>query len=110
MLKQIVIKMHLPIFITENVSACEDSVENGRVHDVNRVDYLNRHLEAVAKMNNLGYNIAGYYAWSLLDNFEWAFGYSRRFGIVYVDYETQERVKKDSFYRFKEVIETSKRG
>ncbi len=55
-------------------------------------------------MNDEGLNIAGYYAWSFMDNYEWAFGYSKRFGIVYVDYETQERIPKDSYYRYKEII------
>lgn len=95
----------LPIHITENGSAWIDVLENGEVKDDERINYLVLHLEAVAKMNELGLNIAGYYYWSLLDNFEWANGYSQRFGLVYVNYETQERIKKNSFYRYKEIIE-----
>lgn len=94
----------LPIYITENGSAWIDVLEDGCIHDAQRTDYLLRHLEAVAKMNELGLNIAGYFCWSLLDNFEWACGYSKRFGIVYVDFETQERIKKDSYYKYAEVI------
>jgi len=94
----------LPIYITENGSAWVDVLEDGCIHDVQRIDYLLRHLEAVAKMNDMGLNIAGYFCWSLLDNFEWARGYSKRFGIVYVDFETQERIKKDSYYKYAEII------
>ena len=94
----------LPIYITENGSAWIDVVEDGHVHDKERADYLVNHLEAVSKMNDIGLNVAGYFCWSLLDNFEWAYGYSKRFGIVYVDFETQERIKKDSYYKYAEII------
>lgn len=94
----------LPIYITENGSAWEDRVEDGKIHDVERINYLVDHLKAVDKMNQMGLNIKGYYCWSLLDNFEWGHGYSKRFGIVYVDYNTQERIKKDSFYKYQEII------
>lgn len=94
----------LPIYITENGSAWEDTIVDGRVKDTERVDYLVKHLEAVREMNQLGLNVAGYYCWSLLDNFEWAFGYDRRFGIVHVDFETQKRTKKDSFFKYQEII------
>lgn len=96
----------LPIYITENGSAWDDVVEDGFIHDHERTDYLLDHLRAVAKMNEMGLNIAGYFYWSLLDNFEWAYGYSKRFGIVYVDFKTQERIKKDSFYKYKEIIKS----
>lgn len=94
----------LPIYITENGSAWNDSVVDGRVHDAERTDYLVKHLEAVAKMNQMGLNVAGYFCWSLLDNFEWAHGYRYRFGIVYVDFETQQRIKKDSYFRYNQII------
>lgn len=94
----------LPIYITENGSAWDDAVEDGHIHDTGRINFLISHLEAVAKMNEMGLNIAGYFCWSLLDNFEWAHGYSRRFGIVYVDFETQQRIKKDSFYKYAKII------
>jgi beta-glucosidase len=94
----------LPIYITENGSAWPDTLEDGCIHDEKRIDYLVRHLEAVAKMNEMGMNIAGYYCWSLLDNFEWGYGYSKRFGIVYVDFETKQRIKKDSYYKYRKII------
>ena len=94
----------LPIYITENGSAWQDTVEEGAVHDADRIDYLISHLEAVSTMNERGLNVAGYFYWSLMDNFEWGYGYSKRFGLVYVDFETQERIKKDSFYQYKEIV------
>ena len=96
----------IPIYITENGSAWDDKLEDGRVHDEGRINYLNLHLEVVEKLNQEGMNIAGYFAWSLMDNFEWAFGYAKRFGIIYVDYETQKRYPKDSYYRYKEIIKS----
>ncbi|AZB41112.1 beta-glucosidase [Bacillus sp. FJAT-42376] len=94
----------LPIYITENGAAYDDQVENGRVHDSLRTDYIEKHLQAVSELNVLGMNIQGYYLWSLLDNFEWSFGYDKRFGMIYVDFETQERIWKDSAYRYAEII------
>jgi beta-glucosidase len=87
----------LPLYITENGCAAEDYVDaSGVVNDVDRIDYLHHHLEAAARAVKAGVNLAGYYVWSLLDNFEWAWGYQRRFGIVYVDFETQRRLPKES--------------
>jgi beta-glucosidase len=95
----------LPIYITENGAAFDDQVsDDHRVHDVERQDYVEKHIRAVAQLNEEGMNIAGYYLWSLLDNFEWAFGYEKRFGITYVDFETQERILKDSGLRYAEII------
>jgi beta-glucosidase len=71
-------------------------VEDGAVHDPRRVEYLREHLAAARRAISDGVPLRGYFAWSLMDNFEWAFGYSKRFGIVYVDYESQERILKDS--------------
>ena len=94
----------LPIYVTENGSAWDDEVSpDGAVHDPERVDYLHGHLGAAADAIADGADIRGYFAWSLLDNFEWALGYSKRFGIVYVDYATQERIVKDSGRRFAEI-------
>ncbi|WP_128895311.1 GH1 family beta-glucosidase [Longirhabdus pacifica] len=96
----------LPIYIMENGAAYPDVLEeDGQVHDIQRTDYVEKHLHVVADLNEQGMNIAGYYVWSLLDNFEWAFGYSKRFGIVYVDFETQKRYLKDSAKRYAEVIQ-----
>jgi beta-glucosidase len=86
-----------PLYVTENGSAFDDVVESdGAVHDADRVAYLQAHVDAVAGAIADGADVRGYFAWSLLDNFEWAWGYGKRFGIVRVDYETQERTVKDS--------------
>ncbi|MCU1510105.1 MAG: beta-glucosidase [Glaciihabitans sp.] len=93
-----------PLMITENGAAFDDRVEDGRVHDAKRVDYLHRHFVAAHRAMAQGVDLRGYQVWSLLDNFEWAYGYTKRFGIVYVDYETQERILKDSALWYSEVI------
>ncbi len=93
-----------PMYITENGAACADQVENGEVVDEQRVKYLNSHLNAVHKAIEAGVDIRGYFAWSLMDNFEWAEGYSKRFGLVYVDYETQERTIKQSGYAYRSFL------
>ncbi|MFV0463889.1 MAG: GH1 family beta-glucosidase [Nostocoides sp.] len=96
----------VPIYITENGSAWEDNVApDGAVHDPLRIDYLRRHLAALhAAMTIDGVDVRGYFAWSLLDNFEWAFGYSKRFGLVRVDYGTQQRTIKDSGRAYAKII------
>ncbi|HEX5534904.1 MAG TPA: GH1 family beta-glucosidase [Actinomycetales bacterium] len=86
----------VPIVITENGSAWDDEVSGGSVDDPQRVEYLCSHLQAVHEAIEAGVDARGYLAWSLLDNFEWAWGYSKRFGVVYVDYETQQRIPKRS--------------
>ncbi len=86
-----------PIFITENGAAYPDVPSaGGEVHDPERVAYFEGHLNAVLQASQAGVDVRGYFAWSLMDNFEWAFGYSKRFGLVYVDYQTQQRTLKDS--------------
>ncbi len=94
----------LPLVIAENGAAFEDEVVDGRVHDVKRVRYFAEHLAAVHDAIERGADVRGYLAWSLLDNFEWAMGYTRRFGLVHVDFATQERVVKDSGRFFAEVV------
>jgi len=94
----------MALFITENGSAWDDEVTGGQVHDKKRVDYLNSHLEQIARAVNDGLPLKGYYAWSLLDNFEWAEGYSKRFGLVHVDFATQKRIIKDSGKFYAKVI------
>ncbi len=84
------------LYITENGAAFKDVLENGSVQDTERIAYLEGHLEAVTKAIQEGMSVKGYFAWSLLDNFEWALGYDKRFGIVYVDFDTQERFLKES--------------
>ena len=78
---------------------------DGKVHDPNRVDFLHRYLLELEKAVDDGADIRGYFLWSFMDNFEWAKGYTDRFGIVYVDYGTQERIPKDSAYWYRDWIE-----
>lgn len=85
-----------PVYITENGMASDDTVIDGRVNDTQRISFLKRHLAAVDEAIKAGVDIRGYFLWSLMDNFEWAFGYERRFGIVHVDYVTQKRTIKRS--------------
>jgi beta-glucosidase len=87
----------LPLYITENGCAAEDYVNpDGEVNDLERVKFLHQHLAAAARAARDGASLAGYYVWSLLDNFEWAYGYQKRFGIVYVDFPTGRRIPKAS--------------
>jgi beta-glucosidase len=93
------------VYIAENGAAYEDTVApDGSVHDVERTRFIREHIEQVHRALTDGANIKGYLAWSLLDNFEWAFGLAKRFGIVRVDYETQKRTPKDSYKMLAEVI------
>jgi len=95
----------LPLYVTENGRASEDYVNpEGAVHDPDRVRYLHQHLSAAAKAANDGANLAGYFVWSLLDNFEWGWGYQKRFGIVFVDFGTQKRIPKSSADFYARVI------
>jgi beta-glucosidase len=94
-----------PIYITENGAAFDDAIgAGGRVHDPQRVGYLDRHLRALHDSLDGGVDVRGYFVWSLMDNFEWAEGFSRRFGLVFVDYATQRRIPKTSFDWYREVI------
>ncbi|WP_163933609.1 GH1 family beta-glucosidase [Paraferrimonas sp. SM1919] len=93
-----------PVYITENGCASFDEIEGDTIHDKQRLDYYQSHLEQVERAISAGVDIQGYFAWSLMDNFEWALGYSRRFGIVYVDYDNnQKRYLKDSAKAFAEL-------
>ncbi|WP_410660113.1 GH1 family beta-glucosidase [Amycolatopsis sp. lyj-112] len=94
----------LPLVVAENGAAFADEVVDGRVHDEKRVRYFAEHIGAVHDAIERGADVRGYLAWSLLDNFEWARGYTQRFGIVHVDFETQERVLKDSARFFADVV------
>ncbi len=85
-----------PIYITENGIASDDQVVDGEVDDSQRISFLNRHFAAVANAMDAGVDVRGYYVWSLMDNFEWAFGYERRFGLVHINYATQARTLKRS--------------
>lgn len=94
-----------PIYITENGACYNDDVENGKVNDTGRIDYLKSHLAALQRSIDSGVPIEGYLCWSLLDNFEWAEGYTMRFGLVHIDYRTLERTKKESYYWYQKLIE-----
>lgn len=94
----------LPIYITENGMANADVVENGSVYDPQRIDFLDLHFDAARRAIADGVNLKGYFVWSLLDNYEWAFGYTKRFGMVHVDYATQKRTPKASFEWLKAAI------
>ncbi|WP_346622796.1 GH1 family beta-glucosidase [Blastococcus montanus] len=95
----------LPLVVTENGSAWDDAVSaDGAVHDPERTEYLLRHLEAVTTAIDGGADVRGYFAWSLLDNYEWARGYAQRFGLVHVDYATQQRTLKDSAHVYAELL------
>ncbi|HWB35189.1 MAG TPA: family 1 glycosylhydrolase, partial [Rugosimonospora sp.] len=94
----------LPLYITENGAAFDDEIgPDGQVHDPDRVDYFDQHLRACHEAIAKGVPLRGYFGWSLLDNFEWAWGYTRRFGMVYVDYPTQRRIPKTSGRWYAEV-------
>ncbi len=93
-----------PLYITENGAAGEDDCINGEVNDTQRVNYFQAHLEAVDSAIKSGVNVQGYFAWSLMDNFEWAFGYKQRFGIVHVEYETQKRTLKQSAIAYRNML------
>ncbi len=93
-----------PIYITENGLSCHDVVSlDKKVHDPNRIDFLARYLHELKRAAE-EVDLRGYFHWSLMDNFEWAKGYTERFGLIYVDYRTQERIFKDSAYWYRDVI------
>ncbi|MFI7316283.1 GH1 family beta-glucosidase [Streptomyces venezuelae] len=94
----------LPLYITENGAAYDDKPDpEGRVHDPERIAYLHKHLAAVRRAIADGADVRGYYLWSLMDNFEWSYGYGKRFGAVYVDYGTQVRTPKSSAHWYASV-------
>ena len=93
------------IFITENGCAYPDGPDaSGKINDLRRISYLDKHLNALLDAIDQGVNLGGYFQWSLLDNFEWSLGYQKRFGIVFVDYETQQRTPKESAHWYSQVI------
>lgn len=101
-------RYQIPIMITENGLSCHDMVSlDGKVHDPNRIDFLQRYLRELRRASADGVDVMGYLAWSFMDNFEWHSGYAERFGLVYVDYETQERIVKDSGHWYKTIIDSN---
>jgi beta-glucosidase len=101
----------IPLYITENGAAFPDAPNaQGEVDDPLRVDYIRAHLEQAHRALREGIPLRGYFYWSLMDNFEWAFGYSKRFGLLYVDFETQRRTMKASGRWYAEFIATQQGG
>lgn len=97
-----------PILITENGLSCHDWVSvDGKVHDPNRIDFLTRYLSYVSRACEEGIPVRGYFQWSVMDNFEWAEGYKDRFGLIYIDYATGQRIPKDSFYWYRDTIQSN---
>jgi beta-glucosidase len=109
-LEQLLLRVHrdysgVPLVITENGAAFDDLVDpSGAVHDVDRIAYINAHLRAVNAAIESGVDVRGYFVWTLLDNFEWAWGLAKRFGLIHVDYATLERTLKDSALWYRDVI------
>jgi len=109
-LTELLVRMHKdypvpPLYVTENGGAFKDDVQDGQVHDADRIDYIAGHIEAVAHAMQQGVRMEGYMVWSLLDNFEWASGYAKRFGIIHVDYATQKRTFKDSAHWYAAMLQ-----
>ena len=108
-LTELLVRLHRdytlpPIFITENGAAFQDEVVDRQVHDGQRQRYIARHIAATLEAMRQGVRVDGYFVWSLLDNFEWASGYAKRFGIVRVDYDTQQRMLKDSALWYRDFL------
>jgi beta-glucosidase len=115
-LTELLVRIHddygdLPLYITENGAAFNDYVDpTGEVRDLERIDFLDSHLRAAHAAIGRGVDLRGYFLWSLLDNFEWADGYSMRFGIVHVDYGTKARVPKQSASWYAKVVQANALG
>lgn len=98
----------LPLYITENGMSCHDNVSfDGRVHDNDRITFLDSYIGAMRRAYDEGADIRGYFLWTFLDNFEWSEGYRERFGMIYVDFMTQRRIVKDSAFWYQDVIKTN---
>ena len=98
----------IDIIISENGAAFDDKIdEHGNINDVERMEYIKEHLIHAHKAIEKGVNLKGYYLWSLLDNFEWSYGYSKRFGIIHVDHKSQKRTIKNSGYLYKDIIKNN---
>lgn len=99
-------KVDIPIYITENgtYNCNEEIADDGRIHDKHRIAYLRDFLYWTKKAMEGGIDVRGYYAWSLMDNWEWSVGYRSRFGLINVDFDTQKRTWKDSAYWYSQVI------
>jgi beta-glucosidase len=109
-LTEIMVRVHdeystLPLYVTENGAAFDDYVgTDGEIRDVERIQYLDGHLRAVLDAMGAGVDVRGYFVWSVLDNFEWAHGYSKRFGLTWVDFRSSERIPKASFAWYRRTV------
>jgi beta-glucosidase len=101
---------HLPLYITENGAAFEDRIEDGAVHDRKRVAFLQAYLGKVHQAIQAGAGVRGYFVWSLLDTFEWNAGQAKRFGVIHVDRQTQQRIIKDSGLWYRDLIKAQARS
>ncbi|MBK9219103.1 MAG: beta-glucosidase [Uliginosibacterium sp.] len=100
-----------PVYISENGMACADTVSaDGTIHDPRRIAYIEQHLDALSRAMGEGVSVRGYFHWSLMDNFEWAKGYSMRFGLIHIDYQTQQRTFKDSALWYRDYIQRERFG
>lgn len=97
--------MYKAIYITENGMGYKDTFEDGFIDDTPRCDYINKHLKALKQAIADGAHVKGYFVWSLMDVFSWSNGYNKRYGLFYVDFETQKRYPKCSAYYYKMVID-----
>ncbi len=95
------------IYLTENGCAYPDIIENGKINDFKRIDFYKKYLSAVKKAIDDGADVRGYMTWTLMDNFEWALGYEKRFGLIHVDFNTLKRTPKESYFFYKSLIENS---
>jgi len=100
-------KYHIPLYITENGAAYNDQLVDGRIIDTKRADYLKQHILQAHQAIQAGVDLRGYFYWSLLDNFEWAHGFSKRFGLFYVDYRTQRRYWKESARAYQRILQAN---
>ena len=94
------------IIVTESGASFPDVVINGKVNDVRRINYLDQHIKQVFRARQEGVNVNGFFAWCLTDNFEWKEGYRPKFGLVHIDFETQQRIIKDSGFWFSRLIQS----
>ena len=98
----------IPIYVTENGLGSKDKLENGKVHDNYRIEYIDEHIDAIAKAISEGINCKGYFVWSFTDLLSWLNGYQKQYGFVYIDRDDDlKRYKKDSFYWYQNVIKTN---
>ena len=96
------------IHLTENGCAYPDKINKyGKIQDKKRIEYMKKYLNAVKKSIKDGAKVKSYFAWSFMDNFEWALGYEKRFGLVYVDFKSLKRIPKESYYFFKKIIKNN---